>query len=201
MFSLFYGLWKYLFKKDEFYVLILGLDNAGKTTFLEQTKIKFNRGYKGVNLNKITTTVGLNIGKIEYKGIVMNFWDLGGQHELQSLWDKYYSESHGIIYIIDSADIERVDESKEAFDNMIANEHLAGIPLLIVANKQDIPEALSLDRIKTIFKSTDPKIGQRDVQSISVSALNSQGISESIDWITNCIKCNSESRPPHNADE
>lgn len=88
MFSLFYGLWKYMFKRDEFYVLILGLDNAGKTTFLEQTKIKFNRNYKGVNLNKITTTVGLNLGKINFKNIVMNFWDLGGQQELQSLWDK-----------------------------------------------------------------------------------------------------------------
>lgn len=88
MFSLFYGLWKYLFKKEHYFVLILGLDNAGKTTFLEQTKIKFNRNYKGVNLNKITTTVGLNIGRIDYKNIVINFWDLGGQQELQSLWDK-----------------------------------------------------------------------------------------------------------------
>lgn len=201
MFSLFYGLWKYIFKRDEFYVLILGLDNAGKTTFLEQTKIKFNRNYKGVNLNKITTTVGLNIGKIEYKGIVMNFWDLGGQHELQSLWDKYYAESHGIIFIIDSADIERIEESKAAFENMITNEHLVGIPLLIVANKQDIPEALSLDRIKSIFKSSAPQIGKRDIHSISVSALNSQGITESIDWMTNCIKRNVPTRPPNNAED
>jgi len=88
MFSLLYGFWKYLFKKDEYFVLILGLDNAGKTTFLEQTKIKFNKNYKGINFNKITTTVGLNIGKIEIKGIVVNFWDLGGQQELQALWDK-----------------------------------------------------------------------------------------------------------------
>lgn len=38
--------------------------------------------------NKITTTVGLNIGKIDTGGITLNFWDLGGQEELQSLWDK-----------------------------------------------------------------------------------------------------------------
>ena len=43
------------------------------------------------------------------------FWDLGGQEELQSLWDKYYAESHGIIYVIDSADTERLQESKGAY--------------------------------------------------------------------------------------
>lgn len=75
-------------QKDEYFVLLLGLDNAGKTTFLEQTKIKFANGYRGVNLNKVTATVGLNIGKVDVYGLRMNFWDLGGQQELQTLWDK-----------------------------------------------------------------------------------------------------------------
>ena len=88
MFSLLYGLWKYLFRREEYFVLILGLDNAGKTTLLEQAKTKLNKNYKGANLNKITATVGLNIGRIDTDGIVLNFWDLGGQTELQTLWDK-----------------------------------------------------------------------------------------------------------------
>lgn len=88
MFSLLFGLWKYLFQKDEYFVLILGLDNAGKTTFLEQSKIRFTKGYRGLNLTKVTATVGLNIGRIDTHSIVMNFWDLGGQDELQTLWDK-----------------------------------------------------------------------------------------------------------------
>lgn len=88
MFSLLYGIWKYLFQKDEYFVLLLGLDNAGKTTFLEQTKIQFTKGYRGTNLSKVTATVGLNLGKIYTHGIMINFWDLGGQEELQTLWDK-----------------------------------------------------------------------------------------------------------------
>jgi ADP-ribosylation factor related protein 1 len=80
-------------QKDEFFVLILGLDNAGKTTFLESAKTRFNRDHKGANLAKITTTVGLNIGKIDTNGVRLNFWDLGGQEELQALWDKYYQVS------------------------------------------------------------------------------------------------------------
>jgi len=47
------------------------------------------------------------------------FWDLGGQEELQSLWDKYYAESHGIIYLIDSADKNRIEESKLAYGKTI----------------------------------------------------------------------------------
>lgn len=92
-----------------------------------------------MNPNKITTTVGLNsesslwcaprmsvvtvlacfvVGKIDVKGARLMFWDLGGQEELQSLWDKYYAESHGIIYIIDSVDTTRIPESKVAFGRL-----------------------------------------------------------------------------------
>jgi ADP-ribosylation factor related protein 1 len=88
MFSLLYGLWKYLFQRDQYFVLLLGLDNAGKTTFLEQSKTQFNESYHGINLNKITATVGLNIGRIHTNGVTLNFWDLGGQKDLQTLWDK-----------------------------------------------------------------------------------------------------------------
>lgn len=68
-----------------------------------------------MNPAKITTTVGLNIGQIDVHGIRLNFWDLGGQQELQSLWDKYYEESHAVIYVIDSNDRDRMDESKQIF--------------------------------------------------------------------------------------
>lgn len=57
----------------------------------------------------------MNIGQIDLSGIRLSFWDLGGQLELQSLWDKYYQESHGIIYVIDSNDRDRMEESKEVF--------------------------------------------------------------------------------------
>jgi len=116
MYTLFHGLYKYLTQKDEFWVVILGLDNAGKTvtnylivisdtyfllssdsllqvmfffqTYLECSKTKFKKNYKGINPGKITTTVGLNIGNIDINRVSLNFWDLGGQTELQSLWDK-----------------------------------------------------------------------------------------------------------------
>ena len=139
MYTLLSGLYKSLTQKDEFAVLILGLDNAGKTTFLESAKTQFTKGYHGVNPSKITATVGLNIGNIETDGVKLNFWDLGGQEELQALWDKYYAECHAIIYTLDSNDRERVQESKKSFDAMISNSNLIGVPLLVLANKQDLP--------------------------------------------------------------
>nr|CAB3222765.1 ADP-ribosylation factor-related protein 1-like [Phallusia mammillata] len=195
MYALLSGLWKYTFQKDEFCVLILGLDNAGKTTFLEQTKTKFSKNYKGTNLNKITTTVGLNIGKIDIRGSRLMFWDLGGQEELQSLWDKYYAESHGVIYLIDSADKERLQESKQAYEKMLENDHLNTVPLLILANKQDIPGCSTVLDIKQIFHDSSTKIGSRDCMIRPVSALTGQGVNEGIDWMVKCVQRNPY-RPP-----
>ena len=69
MYTLLSGFYRHLTQKEDFFVLILGLDNAGKTTFLESAKTKFTKDYKGINPSKITSTVGLNIGKIDTKGI------------------------------------------------------------------------------------------------------------------------------------
>ncbi|PVD23965.1 hypothetical protein C0Q70_17241 [Pomacea canaliculata] len=171
MYSLLSGLWKYLFQKDEFFVLILGLDNAGKTTFLEQTKTKFNKGYKGMNLAKVTTTVGLNIGKIDLGKTRLNFWDLGGQEELQSLWDKYYAETHAVIYVVDSSDRDRIEESKMAFDKMVFNSSLRGVPLLLLANKQDLEDCLTVSDIRHVFNPTPEVVGSRDCRTDGVSAL------------------------------
>ncbi|XP_066901986.1 ADP-ribosylation factor-related protein 1 [Halyomorpha halys] len=201
MYTLFSGFYKYMVQKNEYCVLILGLDNAGKTTYLEAAKTKFTKNYKGMNPNKITTTVGLNIGKIDVSGIRLNFWDLGGQEELQSLWDKYYAESHAVIYIVDSNDRERIDESKETFDKMIASENLIGVPLLVLANKQDIVDCMGVREVKPIFKKNAHMIGRRDCMVMPVSALNGDGVDEGILWLVDCIKRNSHIRPPRNHDE
>ncbi|XP_014023563.1 ADP-ribosylation factor-related protein 1 [Salmo salar] len=187
MYTLLSGLYKYVFQKDEYCILILGLDNAGKTTFLEQTKTKFSKNYKGMNLSKITTTVGLNIGTIDVGKARLMFWDLGGQEELQSLWDKYYAESHGVIYVIDSTDEERLAESKEAFEKMISSEVLEGVPLLVLANKQDVENCMSVPDIKTAFSDCAPKIGKRDCLVQPCTALTGQGVNEGIEWMVKCV--------------
>jgi ADP-ribosylation factor related protein 1 len=100
MYTLISGFYKYVTQKDEYFILILGLDNSGKSTYLEQVKTQLCVNYKMMNPSKITTTVGCNIGRVDIGRVRLNFWDLGGQEELQSLWDKYYAECHAIIYMI-----------------------------------------------------------------------------------------------------
>ncbi|XP_060524559.1 ADP-ribosylation factor-related protein 1 isoform X1 [Cylas formicarius] len=201
MYTLLSGFYRYITQKDEYCVLILGLDNAGKTTYLEVAKTKLLKNYKAIHPTKITTTVGLNIGKIDIGGMRLNFWDLGGQSELQSLWDKYYEESHAVIYIVDSSDRDQINESKEIFDKMIANENLQGVPLLVLANKQDLPDCMGVREVKPIFNKNAHLIGKRDCMVMPVSALTGEGVDEGIRWLVDCIKRNSFIRPPRNSDE
>ncbi|XP_063707448.1 ADP-ribosylation factor-related protein 1 [Culicoides brevitarsis] len=201
MYTLVTGFYKYLTQKDEYNILILGLDNAGKTTFLEKAKATFTKNYRGMNPNKITTTVGLNIGEINIEGVTLSFWDLGGQQELQALWDKYYEETHGLIYVVDSHDRDRMNESKEIFDQMIINDHLKGIPLLMLANKQDLPDCMGVREVKPVFQDSGPAIGRRDCLIMPVSALTGEGVDEGIKWLVDSVIRNSHVRPPKQKDE
>ncbi|XP_070555841.1 ADP-ribosylation factor-related protein 1-like isoform X2 [Ptychodera flava] len=154
-----------------------------------------------MSLSKITTTVGLNIGKIDIGSVRLMFWDLGGQEELQSLWDKYYAESHGVIYVVDSTDEERLEDSWKAFDEMIESEALEGVPVIVLANKQDVQGCLNVDQIKSLFNQSAAKIGRRDCKMQGVSALTGDGVNESIDWIVQCVERNSPWRPPRLKDD
>lgn len=194
MFSLISGFWDYLFHKSNYFVLILGLDNSGKSTFLEHSKCNFNKNYKQTDLSRISATVGLNVGKIETNGVILNFWDLGGQKELQPLWDKYYSEAHGIIWVVDSSDPARLKESVESFKSILKNEFLMNLPLLFVINKQDLSVALKPSEVIDAFREDLDLIGARRFLPIPVSALKGNGINESIRWIAEHVKLSS--KPP-----
>uniref|UniRef100_A0A3Q3K0X7 ADP-ribosylation factor-related protein 1 n=1 Tax=Monopterus albus TaxID=43700 RepID=A0A3Q3K0X7_MONAL len=197
MYTLLSGLYKYMFQKDEYCILILGLDNAGKTTFLEQTKTKFSKNYKGMNLSKITTTVGLNIGTIDVGKARLMFWDLGGQEELQSLWDKVSYKQHN--YILRVTTIYSPNPRSSCLKKMISSEVLEGVPLLVLANKQDVLNCLSVSDIKTAFSDCAPKIGKRDCLVQPCTALTGDGVNEGIEWMVKCVVRNVH-RPPRQKD-
>ncbi|KAJ1343911.1 hypothetical protein BSLG_001514 [Batrachochytrium salamandrivorans] len=121
MYTLLSGLYRKYTQREEFFVIILGLDNAGKTTLLERIKSIFN-GVPGLRPESIAPTVGLNIGKVNVKNITLNFWDLGGQRELQSIWEKYYTECHAIVFVVDSTDRARIEEVKATMERVMQNE-------------------------------------------------------------------------------
>lgn len=184
-----------MFQKDEYCLLILGLDNAGKTTLLENIKRMFAINYKGIPFEKIHPTVGMNVGRIDIDGIRLIFWDLGGQQDLQSLWDKYYDDCHGVMYIIDSSDKTRISESLSVLETVFLNDSLDGVPLLLLANKQDRDIAVNAEEIKQSFMQSTIRFDQRDCLVQGISALNGDHIENGLKWIVKCVKRNSD-RPP-----
>ncbi|KAJ3694634.1 hypothetical protein LUZ60_000011 [Juncus effusus] len=181
MFSLFYGLWKYMFSKTEFHVLILGIDKAGKTTLLEKVKSIYSKT-EGLSPDRIVPTVGLNIGRIESANAKLVFWDLGGQIGLRTIWEKYYEEAHAIVYVIDaSSSSAQFEDAKSALEKILRHEDLRGAPLLILANKQDIPEAISAEELARYLDLKE--LDERPYLFQAISAYDGSGIKFGIDWL------------------
>eukprot|EP00300_Choanocystis_sp_HF-7_P011732 c17588_g1_i2.p1 GENE.c17588_g1_i2~~c17588_g1_i2.p1 ORF type:complete len:165 (+),score=27.28 c17588_g1_i2:181-675(+) len=141
---------------------------------------------KGLAPHKISPTVGLNIGKLEIESRKLTVWDLGGQESLRSIWEKYFAEAHGIIFVFDAATPERFAECKQTLEYVLCHSDLVGAPLLVLANKQDVPSARrSLDELQSLFNLRD--ISGRPVKILLVSGLNGDGVLEGLVWIANTI--------------
>eukprot|EP01057_Protomagalhaensia_wolfi_P001794 Protomagalhaensia_wolfi_Nauph_80__1793@NODE_2118_length_1209_cov_7_005983_g1656_i0_p1_GENE_NODE_2118_length_1209_cov_7_005983_g1656_i0NODE_2118_length_1209_cov_7_005983_g1656_i0_p1_ORF_typecomplete_len296_score27_76Arf/PF00025_21/1_5e34Gtr1_RagA/PF04670_12/4_7e12Galpha/PF00503_20/7_2Galpha/PF00503_20/6_3e10Ras/PF00071_22/4_3e11Roc/PF08477_13/1_3e09SRPRB/PF09439_10/5_8e09GTP_EFTU/PF00009_27/0_0011MMR_HSR1/PF01926_23/0_00044FeoB_N/PF02421_18/0_004_NODE_2118_length_1209_cov_7_005983_g1656_i03051192 len=149
MFSLLSGFIEWFFTKPHMRFLVLGLDNAGKTTTLEV--IKTAHGQRPIPLGSITPTVGLNIAHVDSDGVSASFWDLGGQVALRTLWSKYFEDCQGILYVCDISDVDRYTESINSLLNVTQHRAFRGriVPVLLFFNKVDsIHPADRLDRFR-----------------------------------------------------
>lgn len=133
----------FAYKKCWFNIpLISGLDNAGKTTILK----KLN----GEDIDTIEPTLGFNINTLEHRNFTLNFWDVGGQKSLRSYWRNYFECTDGLVWVVDSADKMRLANCKAELEILLQEERLAGATLLVLANKQDVPGALTSKEIKDV---------------------------------------------------
>ena len=128
--NVFGGLFRNLFGKKEMRILMVGLDAAGKTTILYKLK-----------LGEVVTTIptiGFNVEAIEYGNLTLTVWDIGGQDKIRPLWRHYYSDTQGVIFVVDSNDRDRLPEAKEELDRLMREDELRDTVLLVLANKQDL---------------------------------------------------------------
>jgi len=159
------------------HILILGLDNAGKTTLLYQ--MTHNKTFLTL------PTINPNIIKMNYKSKNFVFYDVGGNAILRHLWSNYYNGKNIIIFVIDASDHNRLLEAKLLFQSILLDDKLKEIPILIYSNKHDLPE--SIDKDDLVFMFDLDKIKTRDWYIQNVSALTGHGMYGGLDWIVGVL--------------
>jgi len=215
MYHLFKSIYLHATSKEEYSILLLGLDNAGKTTLLEQIKALYS-SHGHPNL-KTVPTVGQNVATVDLPDLYLKIWDVGGQHSLRGLWQSYYSSCHAIVFVIDSTDVGdgdierlskgrleseegRLGECKLVLEDVLQHSDTEGVPLLVLANKQDREDCVEVVSIKEglVRKVFEGEKGSsvRDSRVLPLSALTGTGVKEAVEWLCSRIKWNKEARPP-----
>jgi len=168
------NLFQRLFGKRQMRILMVGLDAAGKTTILYKLK-----------LGEIVTTIptiGFNVETVEYKNISFTVWDVGGQDKIRPLWRHYFQNTQGLIFVVDSNDRERAVEAREELSKMLSEDELRDAALLIFANKQDLPNAMSAAEITDKLGLNQLRGRQWYIQA--TCATQGQGLYEGLDWLS-----------------
>ncbi|XP_068917687.1 ADP ribosylation factor 4 isoform X1 [Tenebrio molitor] len=164
-----------LFGKKQMRILMVGLDAAGKTTVLYKLK-----------LGEIVTTIptiGFNVETVEYKNISFTVWDVGGQTKIRRLWSHYFQNTQGLIYVVDSNDRERMGEAADELKNMLMEDELRDAVLLVFANKQDLPNAMTAAELTD--KLNLNQLHNRRWYIQATCATQGDGLYEGLDWLSN----------------
>jgi len=158
-------------------VMMVGLDAAGKTTVLYKMRLG----------DVITTvpTIGFNVEELEYKKVRMTVWDIGGQDKIRALWKYYYQGSDAVVFVVDSSDATRLTEAADELRKLLCEDELRDAKLLVLANKQDMPGAMSVATITQQLGLMETRNRKWFVQACS--AVSGDGLHEGFDWLANAI--------------
>ncbi|KAM6452209.1 ADP-ribosylation factor-like protein 4D isoform 1-T2 [Liasis olivaceus] len=127
------------------HVVVVGLDTAGKTSLLYRLKFQEfvkSAPTKGFNMEKIRVPLGGS------RIITFQVWDVGGQEKLRPLWKSYMRRTDGVVFVVDSAEVERLEEARVELHRIAHSSDNQGVPVLVLANKQDVAQALSVAEVE-----------------------------------------------------
>uniref|UniRef100_A0A803VZQ6 ADP ribosylation factor like GTPase 8B n=1 Tax=Ficedula albicollis TaxID=59894 RepID=A0A803VZQ6_FICAL len=119
-------------------------------------------------------TVGFNMRKITKGNVTIKVWDIGGQPRFRSMWERYCRGVNAVVYMVDAADLEKVEASKNELHSLIDKPQLHGIPVLVLGNKRDLPGAL--DEKQLIEKLNLSAIQDREICCYSISCKEKDNI-------------------------
>lgn len=164
--------------------MLLGLDNAGKTEIAHKIcKIK---------RTDYLPTQGCKIYDLQVGKWNISLTELGGGPNIRGIWKYYLLEAYGVIYVIDSSDVTKLEESKMILSELLSNPHLEGKPFLILGNKQDLPSALDYLDIFYFFGLEQMANSSQSPCMLEVTGnfANVNGYSEldvGLEWLTSAI--------------
>ena len=166
------------FRNRDCGVIIVGLDNSGKTTIINHLMPPEQRN------TAIVPTVGFSVQHFRYKGINFTAWDMSGAGKYRSLWEHHYKAALGIIFVVDSSDKLRTVVAKEELDLLL--QHTAvksrSIPILFFANKMDLRDALS--SVKISQELGLDRIHDKPWNICASNAITGDGLLDGINWLS-----------------
>lgn len=169
------SLWRFAFgdPQRKFKITIIGLDNAGKTTALY-------RLLDGVVVNT-QPTVGSNVETFERKNVRLQCWDLAGQVAFRQGWTTFFNGTDAILFVVDSSDRKRISEARNELFRVLADDSTSKCCILILANKQDVPNCMSLNEVMENLQLSEIKDHEWSI--LPSCSLTGQGLEEAVDWL------------------
>lgn len=173
-----------LSKLDNVHVVMLGLDSAGKSTVLY--RLKFDQYMNTV------PTVGFNCEKVKgtlgkAKGVSFMIWDVGGQDKVRPLWRSYTRNTDGIVFVVDSVDMDRMEEARIELIQTVRNCESAGVPILVLANKQDLPGARDHAEVEKLLNLQELSATHNTWKVHSTCAVTGEGLDEGLESLYQMI--------------
>lgn len=163
-------------------IVMLGLDAAGKTTILYKLKLKDH-----LKPSSIVPTIGFNVETINpRRGVSFVVWDAGGQDKIRCLWKHYFRGCDVLLFVLDSADSERYEEAREELWAILENENMKGVPVIVIANKQDLPEALPPAKVVDVLELS--RVRDRPWKIHGTCAIEGEGLQEAMDTLVSVTK-------------
>ena len=163
-------------------VAVLGLDGAGKTSFLN--------ALQGDPRARVRPTVGFKpLSMALNESLQIKFYDIGGGKKIRGIWDKYYHDVHACIYMVDASDASRNDEAVEVFKNTMGDGGLGGKPLCIVCNKQDVEGAASPADVAALLGVSETK---SVVIKGAVSNVAHASVETAVEWVLENVQARYE---------
>ena len=135
---------------------------------------------------EIPPTVGFNIKTIQVSNFKVNVWDVGGQRSIRAFWRNYFDTTDGLVWVVDSSDRHRLQDCKAELHALLKEDRLSGASLLIMANKQDLPGALTPSEIARELEIDEIR-KSRHCGIFSCSAFKQESVVTGIHWIVDDI--------------